>query len=93
MELYYTGAITNSISICISTLTDEQLYDCGAYEKFGGIGYFLYERHILDGEEEIEILARLSSDEAAETLARLLKLEDPRFSPAFPRRADRRQSR
>ena len=78
MELYYSHAITNSKSVCISTLTDAQLAECGAYEKFGSFGYFLYERHIADGEEEIEVLARLSSDDAAQKIAELMNMKDPR---------------
>lgn len=78
MELYYAHAISDRQSVCISTLTDHQLTECGAYEKFGGFGYFLYERHIVDGEEEIQVLGRLSSDEAAEKLAQIFKMKDPR---------------
>ena len=79
MEMYYTLTLSNSKSICISALTDEQLIECGALERFGGVGYFLYERDILDGEEEIDVLAHVSSDIAAERLAKILRAADPRY--------------
>lgn len=78
MELYYARTISDRKSVCISTLTDDQLRESGALERFGGIGYYLYERTILDGDEEIEVLARLWSDEAARQLAELLGCIDPR---------------
>lgn len=78
MEIYYARAISNCKSICISPLTDDQLRDCGAIEQFAGCGYFLYEREILNGDEEIEVLAQILSDEAAKQLAGLLGCADPR---------------
>lgn len=88
MELYYARTISNSKSVCISTLTDEQLADCGALNRFGSFGYYLYERVIEDGDEEIEVLAHISSDEAARFLADLLGCIDPRtlLQPPLPQR-------
>lgn len=68
MEVIFSRSISNEKSICISTLTRAQLRSCDALGR-GDIGYYLYERVSSGDEEEIEILARIASDEAAEKLA------------------------
>jgi len=75
MEIYFTRPISNKKWICIGTLTDQQLSESGALERFGSIGYFLYERDIVDGEEEIEVIASITSEEAAERLLGLLSVQ------------------
>lgn len=69
MEVYYTRGVSERRSLCIGALTRDQAFEAGAVDD---LGYFLYERELVDGDEEIEILARVDTVEAAERIARLM---------------------
>lgn len=69
---YYSANIDNDQSIIISPLTNLQANAAGINPDNAG-GYYLYYKS-QSSPEDVEVLARVQSEEAAFRLSRLLKL-------------------
>ena len=74
-DFYLSTNLTNDTILCISPLTDECAAAAGNEIESDPLGYFLYERSASGSPNEISVLARLISEEAAWALSRLLNLE------------------
>lgn len=82
MLVQFSAQLGNEAMLCIGAITREQAELAGLNAKGGDIGYFLYERHIDDGEESLTILAKFHSDEAAERIAQIFASQAP-LTPAY----------
>jgi len=73
-EYYFSARVDSDTTLCIAPLTDRRIELSGEHIEDTS-GYFLYK--VKGGCEpgEVEILARLTSEEAAFRLKRMLALE------------------
>jgi hypothetical protein len=72
MQIELRKSLSNDRRVCIGTLTRQQAESAGIRSKGGDIGYFLYELPVDEGEDELIVLARFFSDEAAERMASII---------------------
>jgi hypothetical protein len=73
-EYYFTTNIDNETTLCIAPLTDRRIAMSGQ-EIADPSGYFLYETRKSQEPNEVRIIARVFSEEAAFELSRLLNME------------------
>ncbi|MGH6895999.1 MAG: hypothetical protein ACREJ5_05570 [Geminicoccaceae bacterium] len=71
MQIQFSKTISNDRRLCVGSLTRQEAEGAGILSRGGGIGYFLYERDV-DDDEEVTVLARFYSDEAALQIAELI---------------------
>lgn len=72
-ELYLSVNLDNERTICIAPLTQRQI-DASGEEMDDDSGYFLFERIGSGDSASINVLARLASEEAVESLRHVLGL-------------------
>jgi hypothetical protein len=63
-QFYYSVNIDNSRTLCLSQMTDRLISLC-EQEIGDGSGYFLYERRTRGEIVDVEVIARVLSDEGA----------------------------
>jgi hypothetical protein len=63
-QFYYSVNIDNTRTLCLSQMTDRLLSLC-EQDVGDGAGYFLYERRTRGEIVNIEVIARVMSDEGA----------------------------
>lgn len=61
-DYYFSMAIGNRRSLCISPLTNDEL-SSGEGKPGNGLGYFLYERD--ESDDGLNVLAKIVSEDAA----------------------------
>lgn len=71
MQIQFSKTVSNERRLCVGTLTQREAEAAGIVSRAGGVGYFLYERD-LDDDDEVTVLARFFSDEAALQIAELI---------------------
>lgn len=69
-DYYFSMALGNRRSLCISPLTVDELSG-GEGRPGNGLGYFLYERD--DADEGLNVLAKIVSEDAAVRLCEALQ--------------------
>jgi hypothetical protein len=74
-EYYFDAPLSNSRSICVGPITQNEAAAAGA-EFCDGLGYYLY---VCDAENPsgTEVLARFASEEAAIRMSAMLKRLNP----------------
>jgi hypothetical protein len=72
-EFYFSTSVGNDVTLCISPLTERYALAAGLAE--GETGYFLYERTQSGGSQDIAVIARLHSEDAALRLSKMLGME------------------
>ena len=80
-SFYFSAILDAETKLFLAELTDEEAIAAGRDAGAGG-GYFLYEKS-LQHPQEINILARVESDEAAFALSRMLNMTSP-LEPCRP---------
>ena len=70
MQVQLTKTLSNDTRLCIGTITRRQADSAGIRARGGDIGYFLYQTTV-DDDDEVVLLARFISDEAALQIAEL----------------------
>jgi hypothetical protein len=73
-EYYFSSRIDSNTTLCIAPLTERRA-GMVVEEIDDTSGYFLYQMRTAGQQSEIEVLARITSEEAAFRLRRLLALE------------------
>jgi hypothetical protein len=73
-EYYFSKKIDSTTTLCIAPLSDRRI-ELSGEQVDDPSGYFLYKTMGLAEPNEVEILARLTSEEAAFRLKELLSLE------------------
>jgi len=73
-DFYFSVERGNDSTLHIAPLTDRLIAQSGQDIRDCS-GYFLFERRRSGGPAEVEIIARLESDEAAEKLRDMLSME------------------
>lgn len=73
-DLYFSGIVDNETTLCIAPLTDRRIAMSGQ-EIPDTSGYFLYATRKSEEPNEVEVIARLVSEDAAFALSQILGLE------------------
>jgi hypothetical protein len=73
-EYYFTTNVDNETTLCIAPITNRRLALSGQ-EIPDTSGYFLYETRKSQEPNEVRIIARVLSEEAAFELSRILNME------------------
>lgn len=74
-EYYFSARIDSRTTLCIAPITNKRV-ELSGQDVVDRSGYFLYQTKGQDGEpSEVEILARLESEEAALRLKEMLSLK------------------
>jgi hypothetical protein len=73
-ELYFSTNLNNETLLCISTLTDRKAAAAGD-EIETPLGYYLYETSCSNDADQISILAKVTSEDAALRLRVLLGMK------------------
>jgi hypothetical protein len=73
-DFYFSAKVGDDTTLCIAPLTDRRI-ELSGEELEDASGYFLYTT--IGGSEpcEVQIIARIASEEAAFTLRRMLSLD------------------
>lgn len=74
MQFYFSATLDDQRTLCLAPLTDRMASMCSE-EVADTSGYFLFEKRGNGDNANIEIIARVDSDEAALRLRELLKLD------------------
>lgn len=74
-QLYFSTNVSNDTLLCISPLTDTRAAAAGPEVESDPVGYFLYECRVSGGPDDVSVIARVLTEEAAWRLSRLLKME------------------
>ncbi|QQQ17416.1 hypothetical protein JIP62_08595 [Brevundimonas vitis] len=69
-DYYFSMALGNRRSLCISPLTNEELAS-GEGRPGNGLGYFLYERD--EADDGLNVLAKIVSEDAAVRLYQAIR--------------------
>lgn len=75
MDLYFSMNLSNDLMLCISPLSDKRAFAAGPEVQRNPVGYFLYQTSNSGAHEDIAVLARLASEDAAIRLSRILNME------------------
>jgi hypothetical protein len=73
-EYFFTADQNDGSRLYISPLSD-RIFAAAESEFQENIGHFLYRRNDLSNQDDISIIAQLSSEESVFSLSRLLKME------------------
>jgi hypothetical protein len=73
-EYYFSARLDSETTLCIAPLTDKRI-ELSGQEIEDASGYFLYQTRGGGEPSEVQILARLESEEAAFWLKDMLSLE------------------
>jgi hypothetical protein len=73
-DLYFSASVDNETTLCIAPLTERRIALSGQ-EIGDASGYFLYATRKSEEPNEVEVIARLVSEDAAFSLSRILGLE------------------
>lgn len=73
-EYYFSARMDNGATLCLAPLTDRRI-ELSGEDVADPSGYFLYATQGSDFRTEVQILARVTSEEAAWKLKEILSLE------------------
>ncbi|RAK57747.1 hypothetical protein [Phenylobacterium deserti] len=73
-EFYFSAQLDEQTTLCIAPLSDRRV-ELADTDVEDVSGYFLYKTHGRDEPEAVEILAKVTSEEAAFTLREMLRLD------------------
>ena len=73
-QFYFSSKLDHDRTLCLAPLSDRLLASCGDDAPVDSSGYFLFERRGDGHLVEIEIIARVDSDEAAVKLSEMIGL-------------------
>lgn len=73
-EFYFDAQIERNRTLCLAPLTDRELATAEVSVE-DAYGYYLYERIRRGNQEELEIIAHVPTDEAADRLRILLSMK------------------
>jgi hypothetical protein len=74
-ELYFSTDLSGDENLCISTLTDKKAAAAGPEVQRNPVGYFLYVATRSPTFDNISVIARVLSEEAAINLSKLLGMK------------------
>lgn len=73
-EFYFDADLGGNRTLCLAPLSDRELQEAEVSDGEPSGGYFLFERVRRGNREELEIIARVPTDDAADRLRMLLAL-------------------
>ena len=73
-EFYLEVAISNSKVLCIGPITHAEAHMCADENHFcDGYGHYLFVANAGDAKSDIQVLAKLASEDSAEMLSNIFK--------------------
>ena len=74
-DLYFSTNLSNDTMLCLAPLSEKKAISVSPDFGDNPSGYFLYECKLSEGEDDVSVIARVLSDDAAWRLSRLLGME------------------
>jgi hypothetical protein len=74
-DFYFSTNLSNDVVLCISPLTDEKAANANPEIARDPTGYFLYEYNASGNADDVSVIARVCSEDAAFRLSRILGMD------------------